>query len=181
MFFRYFQIFAIGLLTTMYSCRHINPSYSVKQKINFIDNDTNTDFKMNVNVEDDNIRITLINISSQDMLLEISYDKLNYLMKYKTVIDIKEISDMILFEGAYTPFSVFHVLGFKMKDTNWVTRYMYYSFLIKKPNDFINLESIQIDFRAIPLSAISNVKKGDDLARQLNHYQLVYSIPKNEQ
>ena len=183
MFSRTLKICYFFLLATSFSCQQITPLFQIFQNnknVNLDEKRDETDFRLRVNVYNEKISISLTNISGHDMLLETRYPKLNYLIQYETSNGIKELLEIDMLEEIYYPFSIFCILNSQNKDENWIAHNVFYTFTISKPDDLIQLKSAQVDFRALPLSKISNVKTSFDLAKQLRFYQLTYLIPDEE-
>jgi len=160
-------LIAISMCAALQSCRHIGVVDEEKEN-----------FDLWVRVLADKIDVSIVNVSSADMLLEVGNMGIGYLLSYKSAITCWATYDDNFYVPAnVTPLGSLHVLqarGFEKRNT--VHPLSLFSFTIEKPVEFEEIQCLEIVFRAIPLANAFTVKDVHTLNNALHKYRLTYEI-----
>ena len=134
------------------------------------------DFKVWVHVLSDKISVSIVNISSNDMLLEVSNMGIGYLMKYEsTTRQWVVFDDSFCMPTRADPYSGLHILeASRLSNPSMTHSHSIFSFTIEKPNDFLTLQFFEVIFRAIPLSNKNAlvIKNAHDVECSKKQYRL---------
>ena len=124
------------------------------------------------------ISASIVNYSlTHDMLLEVnSVAGLGYRMEYVSLSNRWVICDNSHGEIRLYPENGLHALraSSAVKDGT-VSGDSIFSFKIDKPNDFLELRSLEVYFRAIPLANALAVERAHELDNALRQYSIAYT------
>jgi len=175
MFFKHFHFFTIALCATLYGCQHVVTCKHNNKEVNEYARFQNTDFWFEVKESENKLIITLKNISSNDMFLQVFNGKTGYNLQYESTTNQNESVGHLFWDDINPLFVEFIVLPPTYNPGKELIYGTYYWFQIEKPENFIKLNSLTLFINATPMSNLYSVKNRITFMSIFDCYILEYT------